>query len=46
MANCLSKRDQKVSLIFQNRAPWGPKTFKRFQSVAVLGLAFLVIEGF
>ena len=26
-ANCLSRRDQKVSLIFQNRAPWGTMFF-------------------
>ena len=26
-ANCLSRRDQKVYSIFQNRAPWGTKAF-------------------
>ena len=26
-ANCLSRRDQKVYSIFQNRAPWGTKVF-------------------
>ena len=25
MANCLSKRDQKVHFIFKNCAPWGTK---------------------
>ena len=31
-ANCLSRRDQKVYSIFQNRAPRGTKVFRRFQS--------------
>ena len=32
MANCLRRRDQNIYLIFQNCAPWGTKTFKRFPS--------------
>ena len=31
-ANCLSRRDQKVYSIFENRASWGTKVFRRFQS--------------